>query len=112
MRLANTQDRSIVSSVVSDNLEGLFSMLPILRTGEAIIVGEAVHIPIRAMINPPPKNRRPDSQDPIVYDDFGPGGWNRTREQSDYKEVVRLWRKQEASSSQIIEFKEPEEGSK
>ena len=112
MRLANTQDRSIVSSVVSDNLEGLFSMLPILRTGEAIIVGEAVHIPIRAMINPPPKNRRPDSQDPIVYDDFGPGGWNRAREQSDYKEVVRLWRKQDFSSSQIIEFKEPEENSK
>ena len=109
MRLANAQDRSQVTSVVSDNLEGLFSMLPILRTGEAIIVGEAVHIPIRAMIDPPPRNRRPDSQDPIVYDDFGPGGWNREREPSDYAEVVELWRKQDPSSTRIIDFDKKQE---
>jgi DNA helicase HerA-like ATPase len=101
MRLGNANDRSQVTSVVSDNLEGLFAMLPILRTGEAIIVGEAVHIPMRAMIDPPPRNRRPDSQDPVVYDDFGPGGWNRGREASDYKEVVELWRKQDPTSSHI-----------
>lgn len=109
MRLANAQDRSQVTSVVSDNLEGLFSMLPILRTGEAIIVGEAVHIPIRAMIDPPPRNRRPDSQDPIVYDDFWPGGWNREREPSDYAEVVELWRKQDSSSTRIIDFDKKQE---
>jgi DNA helicase HerA-like ATPase len=105
MRLANEQDRSHVTSAVSDNLEGLFSMLPILRTGEAIIVGEAVHIPIRAMIDPPPKSLRPDSQDPVVYDDFGPGGWNREHEPSDYSEVVELWRKQNPASSRIVDFK-------
>jgi DNA helicase HerA-like ATPase len=106
MRLANEQDRSHVTSAVSDNLEGLFSMLPILRTGEAIIVGEAVHIPMRAMIDPPPKNLRPDSQDPVVYDDFDrPGGWNREREPSDYAEVVELWRKQNPASSRIVDFK-------
>jgi hypothetical protein len=104
MRLANSQDRSHVTSAVSDNLEGLFSMLPILRTGEAIIVGEAVHIPIRAMINAPPKNRRPDSQDPIIYDELGPGGWNRDREPTNYSQVVELWRKQSPSSPQIIIF--------
>jgi len=106
MRLANTQDRSHVTSTVSDNLEGLFSMLPILRTGEAIIVGEAVHIPIRAMIDALPKNRRPDSQDPVVYDDIGPGGWNRDREPSDYAEVVSLWRKQDPGSTRAIDFDE------
>ena len=101
MRLANSQDRSHVTSAVSDNLEGLFKILPILRTGEAIIVGEAVNIPIRAMISAPPKNRRPDSQDPIIYNDFGPGGWNREREPSDYKEVVELWRRQNPDSKRI-----------
>ncbi len=81
-------------------------MLPILRTGEAIIVGEAVHIPIRAMIDPPPKNVRPDSQDPVVYDDFDrPGGWNREREPSNYAEVVELWRKQNPASSRIVDLK-------
>jgi DNA helicase HerA-like ATPase len=112
MRLANDQDRSHVTSAVSDNLEGLFAMLPILRTGEAIIVGEAVHIPTRALITPPPKNRRPDSQDPVVYDDMGPGGWNREREPSDYKEVVELWRKQSPASPRIFTFSEEEENNK
>lgn len=102
MRLANTQDRSQVTSLAPDNLEGLFSMLPILRTGEAIIVGESTHIPTRALIEPPPRNRRPDSEDPIVYEDFFPGGWNREREPSDYTEVVELMRKQDPTSSRII----------
>jgi len=106
MRLANSQDRSHVTSAVSDNLEGLFSMLPILRTGEAIIVGEAVQIPIRTMIDPPSRNRRPDSQDPVVYEEENPGGWNRSREPSDYAEVVELWRKQDTVSTRIVDFDE------
>jgi DNA helicase HerA-like ATPase len=106
LRLANQQDRSHVTGAVSDNLEGLFSMLPILRTGEAIIVGEAVHIPVRAMIDPLSKNRRPDSQDPVVYDDTGPGGWNRNREPSNYAEVMELWRKQNPKSTRAVDFKE------
>jgi len=104
MRLANSQDRSHVTSAVSDNLEGLFSMLPILRTGEAIIVGEAVKIPIRTMIDPLPKDRRPDSQDPVVYEENYPGGWNRNREPSDYSEVIKLWRKQDPVSTRIVDF--------
>lgn len=112
MRLTNAQDHSQVISLAPENLEGLFSMLPILRTGEAIVVGEAVHIPIRAMIDPPPKNRRPDSQDPVVYDDFWPGGWNREREPSNYAEVVKLWRKQDPSSTRIIDFDEKQEEKK
>lgn len=105
MRLTNSQDRSHVTSTVSDNLEGLFSMLPILRTGEAIIVGEAVQIPIRALIAQLPKNRRPDSQDPVIYSyDEIPGGWNKDMEPSDYSEVIELWRKQDPRSSRIVNF--------
>lgn len=104
MRLTNSQDRSHVSSAVSDNLEGLLSMLPILRTGEAIIVGEAVRIPIRTLIEPPPKNRRPDSEDPLVYDEKGPGGWNRPQEPFDYNEIIELWRKQDPHSNRIVDF--------
>ena len=102
MRLANDTDRGHVTNAASDNLKGLFEMLPILRTGEAIIVGEAVSLPVRTLIDPPPRDRRPDSVDPRVavrgslqgdgYD--GPGGWNQKRDQPDYASVVRQWRKQ------------------
>jgi Helicase HerA, central domain len=92
MRLANANDRSHVTGTVSDNLEGLFNMLPALRTGEAIIVGEAVHLPLRALIDVPSKNRRPDSQDPKIYDPGTMGGWNRSRQTEDYARVLEKWR--------------------
>jgi len=102
MRLANDTDRGHVTGAASDNLKGLFEMLPVLRTGEAIIVGEAVSLPVRTLIEPPPKDRRPDSVDPRVAvrgnaqrDGFeGPGGWNQRRDQPDFVPVVRQWRKQ------------------
>jgi DNA helicase HerA-like ATPase len=102
MRLANDIDRGHVASAASDNLKGLFEMLPILRTGEAIIVGEAVSLPIRTLVDPPAKDRRPDSVDPRVVvrgslqeDGFeGPGGWNQKRDIPDYAAVVRQWRTQ------------------
>ncbi len=103
MRLANDSDRGHVTGAAADNLKGLLEMLPVLRTGEAVIVGEAVALPIRALIHSPPPERRPDSSDPRVAvrgdrtDGFdGPGGWNQVRDPSDYKTVVRQWRHQQA----------------
>jgi DNA helicase HerA-like ATPase len=101
MRLSNPSDRAHITGTVPDNLDGLFSSLPILRIGEAIIVGEAVHLPVRTIIDPPPANRRPDSCDPSVYDSRIPGGRNRVSERKDYDEMVLMWRKQEYRSSSI-----------
>jgi len=101
MRLSNSSDRAHVMSSVTDNLEGLLSMLPVLRTGEAIILGEAVQLPVRTQIDPPDKNMRPDSSDPLIYDPDGPGGWNRDREPAKYDEVVAMWRKQDPKSPSL-----------
>jgi len=98
MRLSNSSDRSHVTGALPDNLEGLTNMLPILRTGEAIILGEAVGLPMRTMIHAPPKDRRPDSQDPVVCDELPPdesmtpGGWNTKKlENPDYQPFVETW---------------------
>jgi hypothetical protein len=113
MRLANDTDRGQVAGAASDNLKGLFEMLPVLRTGEAIIVGEAVSLPIRTLIDPPNANRRPDSVDPRVVvrgdasrgDGFeGEGGWAVPRGDEDYGIVMRQWR----SQSPYYEHKKPE----
>jgi len=99
MRLANDADRGHITSAASDNLKGLFDMLPVLRTGEAIVVGEAVSLPVRTLISPPPLNRRPDSVDPRVVehgdlnDGFqGPGGWGQRRDHPDFAAMMRQWR--------------------
>jgi hypothetical protein len=99
MRLANANDRSHITGTVSDNLEGLFNMLPTLRTGEVIIVGEAVHLPLRAVIDSPAKNRRPDSHDPKIYDPTATGGWNRQKALEDYARVLERWRSESARNT-------------
>lgn len=104
LRMSNPSDRGHVIGTVTDNLQGLLSNLPILRTGEAVIVGEAVHLPMRALIEPPPEDRRPDSADPVIFGGrFGEndaeksrlGGWDRGREPGDYQQVVEAWRLQQ-----------------
>ncbi|SDG57732.1 ATP-binding protein [Thalassobaculum litoreum] len=102
MRLANDVDRGQVSGAATDNLKGLFDMLPVLRTGEAIVVGEAVSLPIRAMIDPLSRERRPDSADPqvVVRGDFQgegfdqEGGWTIPLTNEKYPIVLRQWRSQ------------------
>lgn len=107
MRLANREDRAKVEGAASDSLEGLFGVLPVLRTGEALVVGEAVNIPIRANVD---KVRRPpDSADPAVVvegseeDGYAaPGGWNQRRDKADYNEVVEVWRRQDPRPSKVV----------
>ena len=101
MRLANAIDRANVTGTASDNLDGLFSMLPTLRTGEAIIVGEAVHLPLRAVIDAPGKKRRPDSLDPRVYDPDATGGWNRPKQKEDYVSVLHKWRSENPKTTGV-----------
>jgi hypothetical protein len=53
------------------------------------------------MIQAPPKDRRPDSQDPVVCDEaipdesMTPGGWNiRNSMEPDYNHFVEVWLQQ------------------
>lgn len=97
LRLTNSNDKGIVASTVSDNLSGLVNMLPILKTGESIIVGEAVRMPMRTNIFFPPEATRPDSQDPKVAKDVDPKvGWNKVLDiqEGDYSNIAKTWRLQ------------------
>ena len=97
MRLTNEADRGQVRSCSSDNLEGLFSMLPILRTGEALVVGEAVSMPVRALIDLPKEGARPDSDDPqVVPRNRNSGGWTEPATDENYIELVKAWRNQDS----------------
>lgn len=109
LRLTNDADRAQVTSCASDNLKGLFSMLPVLRTGEALIVGEAVNMPIRAIIDRPLEGRRPDSDDPVVVVPKGAdgkrvrsGGWTEPVLKENYKPLVEAWRKQDPTAGNPV----------
>lgn len=90
LRLSNSGDRSKVQAALPDSLSGLMDSLPVLRTGEAIITGEAAKLPIRCRITLPPENARPSSEDPEVS-----LAWSKKRAGAeDYVNLSGPWRAQ------------------
>lgn len=88
LRLTNTNDRSKVKAAMSDGLSALIDSLPILRTGEAIIIGESVKLPSRCKFKLPPQGFYPDSQDPEVSK-----AWAEPRQSNrDYSKLIEAWR--------------------
>lgn len=89
LRLTNSSDQSIVKSSSPDNLNSLIDLLPSLRIGEAVIVGESIKIPSRVRIKL--NNPRPASEDPKLVE-----CWEEKHEESDenYKSVVTKIREQ------------------
>lgn len=89
LRLSNPADRERVRGTLPDGLAGLLDSLPVLRTGEAIVMGEAAKLPMRCRITLPPEERQPQSTDPKVNSQ-----WSLGRRSEGYDRVVASWRAQ------------------
>ncbi|MGE6126506.1 ATP-binding protein [Aeromonas rivipollensis] len=88
LRLTNASDRSKVKAAMSDGLSSLIDSLPILRTGEAIIIGEAAKLPARCKFKLPPEGFYPDSQDPEVSK-----CWAQSKKNNrNYSSLIEAWR--------------------
>ncbi len=90
LRLSNAADRSRVQSTLPDSLTGIAESLPVLRTGEAIITGEAAKLPIRCRVTLPPEGKRPRSEDPKVAE-----SWSKPSAPGDYARLAGVWRAQD-----------------
>lgn len=89
LRLSNPSDRERVQGTLPDGLVGLLNVLPILRTGEAVVTGEAAKLPMRCRVSLPAKMHRPRSEDPEVS-----VKWELPRRDEGYDRVVASWRAQ------------------
>lgn len=90
MRINNSTDRNIVKAAMSEGLAGIVDSLPVLRTGEAIIVGEAAQLPTRCRFNVLPDDKYPNSRDPKIGEK-----WSTERKDEDYSKLVQAWRTQD-----------------
>ena len=71
-----------------DDLGALSGMLPSLRTGEGIVIGEAMPIPSRIQFFK--ARNRPIGDDPDM-----PDAWRKVRpDGADYRQAVANWRHQ------------------
>ena len=89
LRLSNPVDRQRVQGTLPDGLMSLLDVLPVLRTGEAIVMGEAAKLPMRCRITLPPEEKRPRSVDPLVAE-----RWALRRRSGGYDRIVASWRAQ------------------
>jgi uncharacterized protein len=89
LRMSNSRDRAHVQATLPENLASLMDMLPVLRTGEAIVTGEAATLPLRCRISLPGEPNRPNSADPKVAEE-----WSLPRRAESYERVVASWRAQ------------------
>jgi DNA helicase HerA-like ATPase len=90
MRLTNPVDQNYIRRLVADTFPGLENLLPSLRQGEALIVGDAVPMPLRVQMDMP--NPEPASADIKFFDK-----WKLNNASISIDEVVRRWWYQEHS---------------
>jgi len=69
LRLTNDSDQNVIKRLMPDSLVGLTAMLPLLDTGEALLLGDAVLLPTRIKLDQP--KVKPDSATRDFWKDWG-----------------------------------------
>ncbi|MBI1825790.1 MAG: ATP-binding protein [Planctomycetes bacterium] len=88
MRLSNPEDQKYVSKVVGDHFTGVIQMLPVLRPGEAFVIGDSVIMPMRTLVNLP--SPTPQSANMDFFK-----SWAMGTEDYDLDAIVDHWRRQD-----------------
>lgn len=87
MRLTNGEDQNVVRRLLPDALWGFGELLPVLDTGEALVVGDASLLPTRICISPPENEPRSGTID--FWD-----RWSDENSTTDLTKAVNSWRSQ------------------
>lgn len=87
MRLTNGDDQAVVRRLLPDSLGGFGDLLPVLDTGEALVVGDASLLPTRIRISEPIK--RPNSGTVDFWE-----RWAKDDTVGGHPQAVEGWRKQ------------------
>ena len=90
LRLTNPTDQNYVRKLVPDSFSGLFDILPTLRPGEALIIGDSTPLPVRVLLDYPAPP--PDSADIKFYDK-----WVASEKETKVSDVVERWWRQDRS---------------
>lgn len=90
MRMNNPDDQEYAARVVSDQFRSLINVLPSMRPGEGFIIGDAVLMPMRTLIDMPP--RLPQSSNMDFF-----GLWSSGGAGCDVYRIVDRWWRQDRS---------------
>lgn len=84
LRLSNSEDQGAIKTALPDAIAGLAAVLPSLRTHEAIISGESLVLPVRAVLDSP--EPWPKAQDPSLRP------WREDAKVPNVTSALKAWR--------------------
>ncbi len=90
MRMSNPDDQHYVSRVVGDHFAGVLEMLPVLRPGEAFVIGDCVLMPMRTLVQIP--DPKPQSGDMDFFKQ-----WASPVMDYNLDDIIDHWRRQDRS---------------
>ncbi|MFQ5462813.1 MAG: ATP-binding protein [Phycisphaerae bacterium] len=88
MRISNPDDQAYVKKVIGDQFAGVVDMLPVLRPGEAFVIGDSVLMPMRTLVELP--DPTPLSGDADFFKI-----WSEPMPNSDIDTIIDYWRHQD-----------------
>lgn len=90
LRLTNERDKSTIKNLLPDSLKTITGFLPLLDIGEALVVGDAILLPSKILLDRPKESHRPISVTKNFWDD-----WDQFKQDNDaIKQAVEFLRKQ------------------
>lgn len=90
LRMSNKRDQEFVEHALPDSVSSLVSVLPSLRTQEALVVGEGTAVPVRLRFNNLSRENRPQSLD-VLFSSC----WSKEiKDEGIVNKVIENWRQQ------------------
>jgi len=94
MRMNNPDDQNYAARVVSDQFKSLISLLPSMKPGEGFVIGDSVLMPMRTLIDMPPREPQSANMDFFgLWNNGGSGGKG-----GDVDQIVDRWWRQERAA--------------
>ncbi len=70
LRLTNEKDKSVIKNLLPDSLKSTIDFLPLLDVGEALVVGDAILLPSKILLDKPTEDHQPISATKNFWDEW------------------------------------------
>ena len=70
LRLTNEKDKGVIKNLLPDSLRSTIEFLPLLDVGEALVVGDAILLPSKILLDKPAEEHQPVSATKNFWDEW------------------------------------------
>lgn len=70
LRLTNEKDKGVIKNLLPDSLKSTIEFLPLLDVGEALVVGDAILLPSKILLDKPTEDHQPISATRNFWDEW------------------------------------------